>query len=118
MDEGRGIGKGEDGASRGKKQGNAISNRKEGDRVAMRETTDPTYNFADMTIGVLSYLKLIPKAKDRWDTEGELRGWGKRGEERRGGRFQSQGLYSLIQTPAIFIYFLFENVFFVRLFRN
>jgi len=38
------------------------------------ETTDPTYNFADMTIGVLSYLKLIPKAKDRWDTEGEL--WG------------------------------------------
>lgn len=25
-----------------------------------REITDPTYSFADMIIGVLSYLKLIP----------------------------------------------------------
>jgi len=75
MDEGRGDrgrrGRSESGAKI--RQGNQYQ--KEGDRVAMREeTTDPTYNFADMTIGVLSYLKLIPKAKDRRDTESEM--WG------------------------------------------
>jgi hypothetical protein len=81
------------------RQGNQY--RKEGDGVAMRgETTDPTYNFADMIIGVFSYLKLI-----LIQNESETRkvSWGVRKERRGGRRFQSQGLYSLIQTPVIVI---------------
>ena len=60
MDKGRGDRerRGRSGSGAKTRQGNQY--RKEGDRVAMRgETTDPTYNFADMIIGVLSYLKLI-----------------------------------------------------------
>ena len=69
-----------------------------------RETTDPTYNFADMIIGVLSYLKLIPNQNEsKGQKKGRKVSCGGKERERGGGRFQLQGLYSLIQTPVIVV---------------
>jgi len=76
MDGGRVDRERRDGVGQGAETRQGNQYRKGGDRVAMRrETTDPTYNFADMIIGVLSYLKLIPnqnESKGKETGKGEL----------------------------------------------
>jgi len=70
-------GKGEEGVGWEEWTRESNQYRKVGDREAMsKETTDPTYSFADMTIGVLSYLKLKPnqnKSKGQTETRKEVR---------------------------------------------